>query len=170
MTPAPGPILKEGRNCWRIASAKRAAVLIDAADYYAALEKALRKARRSIIIVGWDFDAGIKLRPNDPGCSKLGDFLRSLVEQRPELHIRVLVWSVAVLHAPGAPLPLLLGAPWEKHPRIRVRLDREHPIYGAHHQKMVCIDDTIAFVGGMDLTIRRWDTTEHRATHELRKG
>ncbi len=36
---APGPILKEGRNCWRIASAKRAAVLIDGADYYAALEK-----------------------------------------------------------------------------------------------------------------------------------
>ena len=169
-TPARRPILKEGRNCWRIASAKRAAVLIDAADYYAALEKALRKARRSIIIVGWDFDAGIKLRPDDPTCAKLGDFLRSLVEERPELHIRVLVWSVAVFHAPGAPLPLLLGAPWEKHPRIQVRLDREHPIYGAHHQKIVCVDDTVAFVGGMDLTIRRWDTPEHRAKHELRKG
>ena len=70
----------------------------------------------------------------------------------------MLVWSVAVLHAPGAPLPLLLGAPWEKHPRIQVRLDREHPLYGAHHQKIVCVDDTVAFVGGMDLTIRRWDT------------
>jgi phosphatidylserine/phosphatidylglycerophosphate/cardiolipin synthase-like enzyme len=82
----------------------------------------------------------------------------------------VLVWSVAVLHAPGAPLPLLLGAPWEDHPRIQVRLDREHPIYGAHHQKVVCVDDTVAFVGGMDLTIRRWDNAEHQATHALRKG
>ena len=164
------PILEEGRNCWRIASAKRAAVLIDGADYYAALEKVLRKARKSIIIVGWDFDAGIRLLPNQPNCPKLGDFLRALVEENPELQIRVLVWSVAVLHAPGAPLPLLLGAPWERHPRIQVRLDREHPLYGAHHQKIVCVDDTVAFVGGMDLTIRRWDTAEHKATHELRKG
>ncbi|MEA2985207.1 MAG: hypothetical protein QOD94_1461 [Alphaproteobacteria bacterium] len=164
------PILEEGRNCWRIASAKRAAVLIDGADYYAALEKVLRKARKSIIIIGWDFDAGIRLLPNQPDCPKLGDFLRALVEQNPELQIRVLVWSVAVLHAPGAPLPLLLGAPWERHPRIQVRLDREHPLYGAHHQKIVCVDDTVAFVGGMDLTIRRWDTAEHKATHELRKG
>jgi phosphatidylserine/phosphatidylglycerophosphate/cardiolipin synthase-like enzyme len=163
-------ILREGVNCWRIAPAKRAAVLIDGANYYATLEKALRRARKSIIIVGWDFDASIRLLPEDPNSPALGDFLRSLVEQRPELEIRVLVWSVAVLHAPGAPLPLLLGAPWDEHPRIHVRLDREHPIYAAHHQKVICVDDTIAFVGGIDLTIRRWDTTEHEAAHELRKG
>ena len=164
------PILREGRNCWRIAPAKRAAVLVDAAEYYAQLEKALARAQKSIIIVGWDFDAGIKLRPNAEDCPKLGDFLRSLVEERPELEVRVLVWSVAVFHAPGAPLPLLLGADWEKHPRIQVRLDREHPFYGAHHQKIVCIDDTLAFVGGMDLTIRRWDTPKHEPGHPLRKG
>jgi phosphatidylserine/phosphatidylglycerophosphate/cardiolipin synthase-like enzyme len=164
------PILKEGANCWRVAQARRAAVLIDAADYYAQLEKVLRRAQKSILIVGWDFDAGIRLLPEDPASPTLGDFLRSLVEQKPELEIRVLVWSVAVLHAPGAPLPLLLGAPWEKHPRIHVRLDREHPLYGAHHQKIVAIDDTVAFVGGMDLTIRRWDTADHQAEHALRQG
>lgn len=164
------PILREGRNCWRIASAGRAAVLVDGEDYYAALEKALRKAKKSIIVVGWDFDAGIRLLPRDESSPKLGDFLRSLVEERPELELRVLVWSVAVLHAPSSPRPLLLGADWEKHPRIQVRLDREHPLYGAHHQKIVCIDDAVAFVGGMDLTIRRWDSRRHRAEHELRKG
>ena len=145
-------------------------MLIDGADYYAALEKVLRRARKSIIIIGWGFDAGIRLLPDQPNSPRLGDLLRALVEENPELQIRVLIWSVAVLHAPGAPLPLLLGAPWERHPRIQVRLDREHPLYGAHHQKVVCVDDTVAFVGGMDLTIRRWDTTEHEATHELRKG
>ena len=163
-------ILREGSNCWRIAPATRAAVLVDGQDYYAALEKVLLKARRSIIIVGWDFDASIRLRPDDPSCAQLGNFLRSLVERTPELELRVLVWSVAVLHAPGAPLPLLLGADWEKHPRIQMRLDREHPLYGAHHQKVVVVDDTVAFVGGMDLTIRRWDTTGHEPGHPLRKG
>ena len=168
--PRARPILREGRNCWRIAPAKRAAVLIDGADYYVQLDKVLRRAQKSIFIIGWDFDAGIRLRPDQPGSPMLGDFLRSLVEERPNLEVRVLVWSVAVLHAPGAPLPLLLGAEWEKHPRIQVRLDREHPIYGAHHQKIACVDDTVAFVGGMDLTIRRWDTTKHQAQHDLRKG
>jgi phosphatidylserine/phosphatidylglycerophosphate/cardiolipin synthase-like enzyme len=169
-TPPGRPILREGHNCWRIAPAKRAAVLIDGANYYAQLNKVIRRAEKSILIVGWDFDAGIRLLPDNPETPKLGDLLRSLVEAKPQLEVRVLVWSVAVLHAPGAPLPLLLGAPWEDHPRIQVRLDREHPIYGAHHQKMIAIDDTVAFVGGMDLTIRRWDTAEHTAEHPLRKG
>jgi phosphatidylserine/phosphatidylglycerophosphate/cardiolipin synthase-like enzyme len=168
--PAGRPILKEGHNCWRIAPASRTAVLVDAAHYYATLEKVLRRAQKSILIVGWDFDAGIRLLPEDPASPKLGDFLRSLVEEKPELEIRVLVWSVAVLHAPGAPLPLLLGAPWEKHPRIHVRLDRAHPLYGAHHQKIVSIDGAVAFAGGMDLTIRRWDNTKHHAEHALRGG
>src|SRR5918992_2632769 len=87
--PTARPILKEGHNCWRIARARRAAVLIDGAQYYAQLEKVLRRARKSIIIIGWDFDAGIKLLPDQPGSPLLGDFLRALVEENPELQIRV---------------------------------------------------------------------------------
>jgi phosphatidylserine/phosphatidylglycerophosphate/cardiolipin synthase-like enzyme len=145
-------------------------LLVDGENYYTRLEQVLRRAERSILIVGWDFDAGIKLRPNDPDCPPIGDFLRSLVDQRSQLKVRVLVWSVAVIHAPGSPLPLLLGAPWEDHPRIQVRLDREHPLYAAHHQKIVCVDDAVAFAGGIDLTIRRWDTRDHVASHQVRKS
>jgi phosphatidylserine/phosphatidylglycerophosphate/cardiolipin synthase-like enzyme len=115
------------------------------------------------MILGWDFDGRIRLAPQRDDCPPLGDFLRSLVEQRGDLEIRILVWSVAVLHAPGAPLPLLFGAPWQDHPRITLRLDRNHPIYAAHHQKIVCIDDALAFAGGIDLTVRRWDTCGHHA-------
>jgi len=168
--PPAAPILREGVNCWRIAKAKRAAVLVDGADYYERLEQALRAAQKSILIVGWDFDARIKLRPQDADCPTLGDFIRSLVEAKPQLQVRILVWSVAVLHAPGAPIPLLLGAPWEHHPHIKLKLDREHPLYGAHHMKIVCVDDTVAFAGGMDLTIRRWDTSKHMAADPQRNG
>jgi phosphatidylserine/phosphatidylglycerophosphate/cardiolipin synthase-like enzyme len=129
----------------------------------------LRQARRSILIVGWDFDGRIKLRPDraDDGMP-LGDFLRSLVEAQPDLEIHILIWSAAVIHAPGAPMPLLVGAPWQDHPRISLRLDRQHPLYGAHHQKLVCIDDALAFVGGIDLTLRRWDTCDHAVTDSRR--
>jgi phosphatidylserine/phosphatidylglycerophosphate/cardiolipin synthase-like enzyme len=156
-------IVDPGRNCWRVAQAERAAVLIDGAAYFAAAEAALRQARRSILIVGWDFDGRIRLREDvDPEESPpLGPFLRSLVETRPELDVRILVWSIAVVHAPGAPGPLLFGADWQNHPRLRLKLDTQHPIYAAHHQKIVCVDDRIAFVGGMDFTVRRWDTPRH---------
>jgi phosphatidylserine/phosphatidylglycerophosphate/cardiolipin synthase-like enzyme len=162
-------ILQPGRNCWRVERAERAAVLIDGACYFAHLEQALRSARRSILIVGWDFDGRIKLRPDTGQDSPaLGDLLRSLVEIHPELEIRILIWSIATLHAPGATLPLIAGAKWQDHPRIQLRLDREHPIYAAHHQKLVCIDDGLAFAGGIDLTVRRWDTPQHAASDPVR--
>jgi phosphatidylserine/phosphatidylglycerophosphate/cardiolipin synthase-like enzyme len=161
-------ILRPGDNCWRVEPASRAATLVDAGAYYAALEQALRKARRSVIIIGWDFDGRIKLLADDPDAPALGPFLRELVEARPELEIRILIWSVAVLHAPGDPVELVIGAEWQKHPRLQLRLDRQHPIYAAHHQKIVVIDDSLAFVGGMDLTVERWDTPEHRADNPCR--
>jgi phosphatidylserine/phosphatidylglycerophosphate/cardiolipin synthase-like enzyme len=144
-----------------IVTASRASVLIDASEYFARLADALKQAEHSIFIIGWDFDGRIKLCPDQDGCPALGPFLRSLVEAKPSLEIRILVWSLAVVHAPGAPLPLLVGAPWQDHPRISLRLDREHPLYASHHQKIVCIDDSLAFVGGIDLTVRRWDTCRH---------
>lgn len=137
-------------------------MLIDAADYYARLGAALQQARRSILIIGWDFDARITLFPElGASAPALGEMLRSLVERQPQLEIRILVWSFATVHAPGAALPLLLGEAWQEHPRITVRLDTRHPFYGAHHQKIVCVDDSLAFVGGIDLTVGRWDTCDH---------
>jgi phosphatidylserine/phosphatidylglycerophosphate/cardiolipin synthase-like enzyme len=156
---------RPGSNCLRETTADRAAILIDGADYFRRLESSLRQACHSIIIIGWDFDGRIRLRPDVPESEspQLGRLLRALVEARPQLNIEVLVWSASVVHAPSAVAPALFGADWEEHPRIRVKLDTQHPIYGAHHQKIVCVDGRLAFVGGMDLTVCRWDTPEHQA-------
>lgn len=145
-------------------------MLVDAAEYYRRLYQLLCKAQHSILIIGWDFDAGISLCPdgNGPESRPLGHLLRSLVEERPGLTVRILIWSVAVIHAPGDPVPLLLGDEWQRHPRISLHLDTRHPIYGAHHQKLVIIDDAVAFCGGMDLTVRRWDASSHHAVNPLR--
>lgn len=164
-------ILEPGRNCWRMAPARHAAVLIDAASYFACLERAFRRAKRSILIIGWDFDGQIILRPDseDEGtATTLSSLFLSLVETSPELEIRILVWDFSVFYGPGAALPLLLGADWQEHPRIHLRLDNKHPLYGAHHQKLVCIDDALAFAGGIDLTVRRWDTRSHAADDAAR--
>lgn len=34
----------------------------------------------------------------------------------------------------------------------------------AHHEKIVVIDQSVAFVGGIDLAYGRWDDIEHRLT------
>jgi phosphatidylserine/phosphatidylglycerophosphate/cardiolipin synthase-like enzyme len=75
-----------------------------------------------------------------------------------------------VVHAGSAAMPLLLGAPWEDHPRITLRLDQHHPLYASHHQKLVAVDDAIAFVGGIDLTVGRWDTCAHNEVDRFRAG
>ena len=31
----------------------------------------------------------------------------------------------------------------------------------AHHEKLICVDQNIAFVGGIDLCYGRWDNCEH---------
>ncbi|WP_162914990.1 phospholipase D-like domain-containing protein [Desertibaculum subflavum] len=154
-----GWILSPGNNCWRTAEAREAAVLIDGEAYFANLAAALQKAERSILILGWDFDHRIQLEP-EKGPT-LGEFLRSLVEAKPDLRIRVLIWSLAPVHGPGSMTALLFGARWHRHPRIEVRLDHAHAFYACHHQKIVCIDDCLAFCGGIDLTVGRWDRRRH---------
>ena len=78
------PIIRPGTNCWRVPLAHRAAMLADAAGYFRHLEDALRRARRSILILGWDFDGRIRLRRDDDS-PELGTLLRTLVEERPDL-------------------------------------------------------------------------------------
>lgn len=34
----------------------------------------------------------------------------------------------------------------------------------AHHEKIVAIDQTVAFVGGIDLAFGRWDDRQYRLT------
>jgi len=160
--------VRSGTGCWRVAMAAEAHVLVDAASYFRFLDWNLRSALRSIFIVGWDFDGRIRLDPPEDH-PPLGDLLRSLVEERPALEIRILVWSLAPFWGPGSARELLFGAPWQRHPRIHLVLDRRQPVYAAHHQKIVCIDDRVAAVGGMDLTSARWDTSRHRAKAAQRR-
>lgn len=164
-------LFEPNSNCCDVAKAHRAAVLIDGAAYFAALDAALECAQRFITIIGWDFDASIQLRPQDGATAPaLGDRLRSLVEENPDLEVRILIWSLAPLHTPSAAMPLLAGGNWAEHERIHLHLDTFHPIYASHHQKLVIIDNAVAFVGGMDLTVKRWDTPDHAPDEPLRRN
>ncbi|TRY82551.1 hypothetical protein DNTS_005859 [Danionella cerebrum] len=54
------------------------------------------------------------------------------------------------------------------HPNIKVMRHPDHvssSVYlWAHHEKIVVVDQSVAFVGGIDLAYGRWDDCEHRLT------
>ena len=50
-------------SVWRYARAARAHVVIDAADYYALMQKAMEAAQQRIHLIGWDFDTRMHLGP-----------------------------------------------------------------------------------------------------------
>ncbi|UZO93795.1 VTT domain-containing protein [Roseomonas mucosa] len=166
-------LLQPGRNLWRLAQAERATLLPDAAPYYDALRKALRNARHSIQIVGWDIDsrtplAGPSGRVEDGLPETLGPFLSALAERNPDLRIRLLLWDYSVLYAMERELLPVLALRWNTPPNVELCLDDTVPFGASHHQKIVVVDGAIAFAGGLDLTIRRWDTAEHDPDNPLR--
>ncbi len=165
-------LLRPGRNCWREARANRVAFLVDGAAYFSAFRAAAARARRSIFVLGWDFDSRIRLVPegsSDGLPEALGDFLNALAKRSRTLQINVLDWDFAMLYAADRELLPVYKVGWRTHRRLHFRLDDAHPVGASHHQKVVVIDDAIAFVGGLDLTHGRWDTPEHRPDDTRRR-
>ncbi|MGH9321386.1 MAG: VTT domain-containing protein, partial [Vicinamibacteria bacterium] len=159
--PQRAPILDAGVNCWKKAAVRRAAFLVDGDSYYRAVADAIDGARRSIWILGWDTDSKIPLR-REAGAPGLESFLRTKLEENPELRVHVLSWDFAMVYAFERELAPLFRLSWSSHERLHYHLDGHHPVGACQHQKVVVIDDSVAFAGGFDLTKSRWDTTEHR--------
>ena len=168
-----GPrILQTDRNCWRIEAASRATVLVDGAAYFAAFRAAAAAAERSVFVVGWDVDSRIRLLRGEAADDlprELGPFLEALVERRKELEVHVLDWDFAMLYALDREWLPIYKLDWRTHPRFHFHLDDAHPVGASHHQKIVVIDDALAFVGGLDLAKGRWDTPQHRPDEARRQ-
>lgn len=159
--------LVTGENCWRRGRAERATLLIDGAAYFPTLAAALKRARRSVFILGWDIRADISLDPEGSG-EPLGPFLDRLARRRRRLEIRILIWDWLLFYGlDRQPFPVWhFGV--KTHERVRFALDACHPAGGCHHEKLVVIDGRLAFVGGIDLTAGRWDSSEHLPEDERR--
>ena len=151
-------------NCCAVGRAGRVAFLVDGEAYYRAVASAARNARYSIMMVGWDFDSRTVLEfdPQGRPLTRLGEFLNQLARERRKLHVRILEWDYPVIFGVDRELSPLYGLSWKPHRRVHFRFDDTHPLAGSHHQKIVVIDDRLAFVGGLDLTSKRWDTQAHR--------
>lgn len=164
--PSPGSLWASGEP--RPRKGNLLEVLIDGAEALPAIEQAIRSARSHVHVAGWSITPSFALtRGEDPVIVR--ELLRDVARG---LDVRVLLWA-------GAPVPvirpdardvrrdrdaLMAGS------RVRVGLDRREHLVHCHHEKVVVVDDEVAFVGGLDLTDRdgdRYDRQAHPDRREL---
>lgn len=170
-----GDIFQPGRNCWRVERARRIAFLVDGQEYFSAFRDAAKQARHSIFIIGWDINSRMRLRcPGDSSEDDLPDsllaFLKALLARRHSLQVYVLGWDFAMLYALDREWLPMYKSDWCSQRRLHFHLDDRHPVGASQHQKIIVIDDAIAFVGGLDLTKSRWDTRAHLPDDPRRVG
>ncbi|WP_225421046.1 phospholipase D-like domain-containing protein [Sphingomonas parva] len=169
----PGPPLPiEGRDIWRRTHARRAALIVDAEDYYCCAFEALLEARSQIILIGWDVDTRVWLTDRKHAGKApvaLGPLLLWLARRRPELSIYILAWDEGLISVPGRGTTLFRLLRWAVQPRVSIKWDSTHPLDASHHQKILVIDDALGFCGGIDITADRWDTRRHCDNEPLRK-
>jgi phosphatidylserine/phosphatidylglycerophosphate/cardiolipin synthase-like enzyme len=162
--------MQPGDECWRVERAKRMSVIVDAEAYFRVARRAMLGAKKRILLIGWDFDARIILDHDvDEEPRTVGAFIHRLVERNPELEVFLLRWDLGALKSLGRGTTIFTVLKWMRHPRIHTKLDGHHPTGASHHQKIVIIDDGLAFCGGIDMTGDRWDTRAHLDDDDRRR-
>lgn len=176
------PILQAGRNCWRICHADKVAFLINVEHYFDTIYNSLPLAEQQILILARDIYSQLRLvsenRKNENHqCSTLSPILKKIItqllEQKPQLHINILTWDFTLLFTLSREWKIIYRMAWESHQRLKFNLDDHSPSGAAHNQKVVVIDDALAFAGGLDLSWRHWDrsnqefnNTDHESLYE----
>jgi phosphatidylserine/phosphatidylglycerophosphate/cardiolipin synthase-like enzyme len=138
----------------------RVELLVDGAELLPRMVEDVAAARSHVHVAGWFFTPSFRMGGDGPTLRGL------LAEAATRCDVRVLAWA-------GAPLPLFhpdraevreMRGELTRGTRIEMELDaRERPMH-CHHEKLVVVDDRVAYVGGLDLTSfagNRLDSSEH---------
>ncbi|XP_058247299.1 phospholipase D1 [Hemibagrus wyckioides] len=140
---------------------------VNAAGYFDAIADALEGAKEEIFITAWWLSPEIFLkRPVVDGNTwRLDHVLKRKAEQGVKICV-LLYKEVEVILGLNSEYTkkTLMGL----HSNIMVIRHPDHvpstSLLWAHHEKSVVIDQSLAFLGGIDLAYGRWDDSQHRLT------
>ena len=159
-------LLDPGHNCRAAKRASHASLLVDGAIYYRALHEAITKASHSIFVLGWDIDSRIELLRGSTAKSnslpsRFFDLIKGKATGNPNLIVYLNCWDYSIFMARER--EAFAKRHWYRHmPRnVHYCKDSVIPPGACHHQKIVVIDDEVAFSGGMDIAVNRWDQRQH---------
>ncbi|KIM21517.1 hypothetical protein M408DRAFT_80444 [Serendipita vermifera MAFF 305830] len=137
--------------------------LVDGRDYYWNLARAIQLAKKVIYIHGWWLSPELQLRRPGKENYRLDRLLKRKAQEGVMIYV-VLYKEVSNRTTPtdSNHAKQVLS---HLHPNIMVQRSPSHfatgTFYWAHHEKMCVIDETIAFMGGLDACFGRWDTPQH---------
>lgn len=167
-------IVEPGKNCWRVERASRFYCIQDAAEYFRLIRWALLEARHTVFSLSWDITAHTDLLPDvavpdkPDAPTRLDKLLASVARRRPGLRCYILTWDYGALYTLERDPFTRWRLGWRMPRGVKFGFDDHHPVGGCHHQKVVVVDDRLAFCGGIDLTGHRWDTSAHRPEEPAR--
>lgn len=167
------PIFHEGRNCWRTEVADFASVIVDYGNYYRDLRESIIRARHSIFILGWDIDSRIELLRGkaaraDDYPATFFELICRKAQENPDLQVYLNRWDYSLFFM--SQREMLWDNKWNgcNLPNVHVCMDGVVPFSACHHQKIAVIDDEIAYWGGMDVALGRWDFRQHHVLNRHR--
>lgn len=140
---------------------------VNAKGYFEDVANAMEEAKEEIFITDWWLSPEIFLkRPVVEGNRWRLD---CVLKRKAQQGVRIFIMLYKEVE-----LALGINSEYSKrtlmrlHPNIKVMRHPDHvssTVYlWAHHEKLVIIDQSVAFVGGIDLAYGRWDDNEHRLT------
>uniref|UniRef100_A0A672JQ14 Phospholipase n=1 Tax=Salarias fasciatus TaxID=181472 RepID=A0A672JQ14_SALFA len=139
---------------------------VNGRGYFADLADALEQAKEEIFITDWWLSPEVHLkRPATNNYWRLDEILHRKAKQG--VKVCILLYKEVEL-ALGINSDHSKRTLMNMHPNIKVMRHPDHVssvvFLWAHHEKMVAIDQTVAFVGGIDLAFGRWDDNKYRLT------
>ncbi|XP_007464776.1 PREDICTED: phospholipase D1 isoform X2 [Lipotes vexillifer] len=140
---------------------------VNAKGYFEDVANAMEEAKEEIFITDWWLSPEIFLkRPVVEGNRWRLD---CILKRKAQQGVRIFIMLYKEVE-----LALGINSEYSKrtlmhlHPNIKVMRHPDHvssSVYlWAHHEKLIIIDQSVAFVGGIDLAYGRWDDNEHRLT------
>nr|NP_001137610.1 phospholipase D, isoform F [Drosophila melanogaster]ACL83064.1 phospholipase D, isoform F [Drosophila melanogaster] len=139
---------------------------VDGAQYMSAVADGLEAALEEIYIADWWLSPEIYMKR--PALD--GDYWRldKILLRKAEQGVRVFVLLYKEVEMALGINSYYSKSTLAKHENIKVMRHPDHARGGillwAHHEKIVVIDQTYAFMGGIDLCYGRWDDHHHRLT------
>jgi phospholipase D1/2 len=143
---------------------------VDGKDYMSAVGEAIMAAETEIMITDWQMNPEIFMKRPDSGVDGLEWRLDNMLLRKAENGVKVKIILYKEMKRAldlGSDHVVEVFEKLKKHKNIEVH---RHPGFftglltlfrWSHHEKMVVVDGSIAFVGGIDLCYGRWDTRKH---------
>ncbi len=137
--------------------------LVDGEDYMSEVADAINNATYEVLITGWEFCYNLSLKYSNSNNTTEEPLDKLLLRKAKKIKIYILLYNPLLFDLGNKDADVLVNE------NITVL---HHPywlckeIRWAHHEKLVVIDRSLAFVGGIDLALGRWDTSAHQLTHD----